>query len=63
MKVRTPTVEVDDEVRRAIRSEVGKSGLATRAEVKAWVEQAVGAAFEDLMDDYRANLAESEVSP
>ena len=47
MRVRISyTVEVGDDYRRAIRAFYGKDGLATREEVRAWVQR-----YGDSMDD------------
>ena len=37
----TIRMDVDDERRRRIRAAMGRGGMATRAEVKAWVDQRV----------------------
>ena len=50
MKVRVAyTTEVDDRYRRAIRRFYGKDGLATRAEVKHWLEMYGSSEDDNLM--------------
>ena len=39
MRIKMRSVEVDDEFRRRLRMYEGKSGLATRDEVRAWREE------------------------
>lgn len=52
MRVRVAyTTEVSDDYRRAIRLHYGKPGLATRAEVKRWLEAHGSAEDDDLMFD------------
>ena len=52
MKVRVAyTTEVDDRYRRAIRRFYGKDGLATRAEVKHWLEMYGSSEDDNLMYD------------
>jgi hypothetical protein len=54
MRVRVNyTVTVSDEYRRAINLYYGRPGLATRTEVKRWLEQHGSAEDDDLMHDLR----------
>lgn len=46
-----PTLEFSDEERRAIRSMLGQSGKATRAECVAFVEECLAAALSDVEDE------------
>lgn len=47
-------IEVDDVTRRAIRRSMGRSGLATRAEVSSVVETAFETSIVDIVNDERA---------
>lgn len=54
MKVRIAyTIEVSDDYRRAINLRVGRPGLATRAEVKHWIEDHGSYYDEDLMEQLK----------
>ena len=69
MKVSLGSIEVTDEERRAIADDlahlepVPKSGMATKAQIKAWATGQLGAMFEELVEGYRehrqAELARS----
>lgn len=53
MKVRISyTVEVDDEFRKALRAYRGKSGMATRDEIKIWYEERGDSDNDDMMWEY-----------
>ena len=45
MQVGIGSISCDDETRKAIRREMGQSGLASRADVKKYVEDAIERAF------------------
>lgn len=61
MRVRVSyTTEVSDEYRRAINLFYGKPGLATRAEVRSWLERHGSAEDDDLM--YELSRHEEEES-
>ena len=68
MKVSLGSIEVTDEERRAIADDiqhlekVPASGLAKNAQIKAWVTRRLEAMFEDLVDEYRADVALRERS-
>ena len=54
MKVRISyTVEADDEFRTALRAYVGKSGMATRDEIKNWYEARGFGDNDDMLWEYR----------
>lgn len=53
MKIALGTIEVDNEVREAIRAYYGKGGRATRAEVKAAVLGLGEAGFDIAVDEGR----------
>lgn len=48
MRVSIGTVEVSDDVRRAINAHFGRKGLATREEVRSYALRMFDAATEDL---------------
>jgi hypothetical protein len=48
VKVGIGSIEVDDETRKAIRKSIGGKGLASRDDVKAFVEQALADAYENV---------------
>lgn len=52
MKVALGTIEVDDDVRRAINSYYGQTGLATRTTVRDFMVQAAEADLEELCYTY-----------
>jgi hypothetical protein len=59
MKVRIEyTIDVSDDYRRAIRLHYGQPGLATRAEVKRWIETHGSSQDDDLMYDLQQQQAE-----
>jgi hypothetical protein len=61
MRVRIEyTVEVSDDYRRAINLHYGKPGLATRAEVKRWLEAHGSAEDDDLMYDLQQAIERGE---
>ena len=45
MRVSIGVIDVDDDTRKAIRRELGQKGLATRADVKSYVEGKIQEAF------------------
>jgi hypothetical protein len=45
MQVGIGSISVDDDTRKAIRREMGQSGLASRADVKAYVEEKLKVVF------------------
>jgi hypothetical protein len=53
MKVRLGTIEVDDEIRRALRHRQGRPGLATRAEVRNAYRNQAEIDIELIVDEYR----------
>jgi hypothetical protein len=59
VKVRVAySVTVDDDYRRAIRLHYGQPGLATRAEVRDWLQAHGSAGDDDLMWDLQQHDAE-----
>lgn len=50
MKIRPNTIEVDDETRRAIRRFVGRTGLATRAEIRAEIDGLIADNLDSILD-------------
>lgn len=53
MRVRVAyTMDVSDDYRRAIRAYYGRTGLASRDEIKAWAEQYGASMDDDLMSVY-----------
>mgnify|MGYP003154312075 CR=1 FL=1 len=63
MKINLGTIEVDDEMRRAIRSRVGGNGLATRAEVKDLFLRLASLELVDVRFDYLNKMeAEAEAN-
>jgi hypothetical protein len=64
MKVRvTYTVEVSDELRRAIRAYYGQEGLATRQEVQEWYEHYGDSNNDDCLYDFmHSEQIESELN-
>lgn len=61
MRVRVvQTVVVGDFYRRALRHHFGQTGLATRDEVRRWVEANGTSGDDDLAADYDAHLAREE---
>ncbi len=57
MKVRLMTIDVSDEIRHALRQRIGKSGLATREEVRRYAESYIDMDLEIVMDEYRETVA------
>lgn len=53
MRVRLGSIDVDDDVRRAIRSLYGKSGLATREEVRNFWNNAADTDLSDVVHEWR----------
>lgn len=53
MKVNLGTIEVDDDYRRAIRAHFGKTGKATRKEVKNFYQALADADMEGIVHDWR----------
>ena len=51
MRVQLQALDVDDRLRRALRAHVGEPGLATREEVRTWIDAMTAAAAEDLVSD------------
>lgn len=61
MKVRVSyTVEVSDDYRRAIRHYFGQTGLATRDDVRRWLEMHGSSEDENLMYDFHTNESGEE---
>lgn len=61
MRVRVEyTVEVNDDYRRAINIFYGRPGLASRAEVKRWIEAYGSSGDDDLMQDLWSARARGE---
>ena len=54
MRVTIPTFVVDDEFRRLLRRSAGRTGLATRAEVRQWYVDSAEQHIQDLHDDAEA---------
>lgn len=46
------TLEFTDDQRRAIAAQTGERKIATRADVRAWIEKVVESTLEDAVDDY-----------
>jgi hypothetical protein len=51
VKVRLQVIEVPDIVRRALRAQSGQPGLATRKEIRTWVDMMIDATSADLIYD------------
>ncbi len=52
MKVRMDTIEVNDETRRALRRFVGKTGMATREEVRMNMDGLIQDYLNNIVGDY-----------
>jgi tRNA A58 N-methylase Trm61 len=55
VRVALPTLEFDDDSRKAIRASAGKAGMATRAECVEFAENAVEVALENVEELYLEN--------
>jgi hypothetical protein len=60
MRVSIGTFDISDDVRRAIRHQEGRKGLATREEVRQNVEMIVEAVWEDYVFDLERDLTTTE---
>ena len=53
-------LELDDFTRRALRARVGKGGLATRHQIRSWLDTLAQTTLEDIRAEYRAELKRRE---
>jgi len=63
MKVDLGTIDVNDRWRRAIRHYYGKTGLATRAEVRSFLLALVSADMDNVEADLLQALKDGDVRP
>lgn len=62
MKVNIGTIEVNDDVRRAVAHRFGKKGLATRADVRSLYLSLADADMQTIVDDWEKDVAEKKVA-
>lgn len=53
-------IDFDDDFRRALRSYRGKVGLATRKEIRSWIDGLINAGAENVMYDFRSEQDREE---